>query len=256
MDLTMSTNVLLTERDCILLKALYDNTVMTYGQIKMKVFPEVKKTTAINRLTKLLKVGLISRQRVARIRLGNDPHAIGVLYQITKSGIQWLIRRYPLITFRPEPVRVHFYTLEHDLLVVDLMAQLKKEIPGVEIVNGKLWESGTNANGLVPDLILKKPNSNALTAIELELNVKSEKRYRELILKYRMAGQFEKVIYFVGHESIQATILRTILGRPLHPQEKPEIGKFEFRSFHFGPPIAAQNEKDNQAIEKIPEVNL
>jgi hypothetical protein len=71
-------------------------------------------------------------------------------------------------------------------------------------------------------------------AIELELSDKSESRYREIILRYRMAKEFERVIYFTGRPFIGELMTKVILNRTPHKDDTPETGKFYFAdAFQF-----------------------
>ena len=231
MSFKQKLNVLLTERDLSLLKSLYENVVMTFGQIGDLHFPSTAKSTIINRLTKLEHAGVIRRIRIPKMELGNDKRAIGVVFQITKIGIQRLQQRSPLLKLKPEPVSFSPFTLEHDLILVDVAYALKSRFGDCEVKNGKLgFTDGHTQAGLMPDLILSMPNTKEVFAIELELNGKSEKRYHELILRYRLSKVFTKVIYIVANPQIQGVISRVILNRAIHPNETPGTGKFYFGS--------------------------
>lgn len=222
-------NVMLTERDLSLLKSLYDNVVMTFSQIEGVHFASTAKSTIINRLTKLEYAGFIRRIRIPKMELGNDKRAVGVVFQITKVGIQRLQQKFPLLKLKPEPISFSPFTLEHDLVLVDVANALKSRFGDCEIKNGKLGlTDGHTQMGLLPDLILSMSNTKEIFAIELELNGKSEKRYRELILRYRLNKVFTKVIYVVANPQIQGIISRVILNRTIHPNETPVTGKFYF----------------------------
>ncbi len=228
-------HVLLTERDFSLLQSLYENIVMTYSQLTRIHFANAKKPTVLNRLSKLERAGFISRERIPKMRLGLDDQAIGVVFQITKEGIVKLKAWRNNFDYRSQPIRIHPYTLHHDLILVDLAAALKKQLPGCQITNGKLVVSGGNdESGLEPDLILKPQNAKELWSVELELSDKSERRYRELVLRYRLSKDYARVLYFVGHPSIEALLTRVILNRNPQPFEKSATGKFYFsRAFEF-----------------------
>ena len=224
-------NVMLTERDLSLLKSLYDNVVMTFSQIEDMHFTSTAKSTIINRLTKLEHAGFIKRIRIPKMELGNDKKAIGVVFQITRVGIQRLQQKFPLLKLKPEPISFSPFTLEHDLILVDVANALKFRFGDCEIKNGKLGAiDGHTQMGLMPDLILSMSNTKELFAIELELNGKSEKRYRELILRYRLNKMFTKVIYVVANPQIQGIISKVVLNRTIHPNETAETGKFYFGS--------------------------
>lgn len=224
-------HVLLTARDLTVLRSLYDNVVMTYGQIADRHFPNVSKPTVINRLTKIERGGFIRRERIPRMELGRDKRAIGVVYQITKDGISKLRDNDPSGSFRSYPIRIHPYSLSHDLILVDLAGKLTNLFGFGTVVNGKLVSSNNQMKGgLEPDLILTLPTTKEIVAIELELSDKSEKRYREIVLRYRLLREYAKVIYFVGNPFIQQVVTRTILNRNPHREERPRTGKFYFSS--------------------------
>ncbi|MCK6597221.1 MAG: hypothetical protein L6Q37_02560, partial [Bdellovibrionaceae bacterium] len=77
--------------------------------------------------------------------------------------------------------------------------------------------------GVKPDAILSDTNGKLTIALELELTAKSERRYRELILKYRLAKDFESVIYVTSSEVIRNKI-QNILGTA------GMVSKFQFLS--------------------------
>jgi len=228
MQVERALNVLLTDRDLSLLKSLYENVVMTFGQVSALHFPTTSKSTIINRLTKLERAGVIKRIRIPKMELGNDKRAIGVVFQVTKLGIQRLQQKFPR-KLKPEPISISPFSLEHDLILVDVACALKNHFGDCEIKNGKLTNvEGHAQEGLMPDLILSMPNTKEQFAIELELNGKSEKRYRELILRYRLSKVFTKVIYVVANPQVQSAITKVILNRNIHANETPDTGKFYF----------------------------
>ena len=227
-------NVLLTPRDLALLESLYDNVVMTYSQVARAHFEGAQKPTVLNRLSKLKEAGLISRERIPRTKIGLDAQAIGVVFQITRLGINELKSRHPLKEFRSYPIRIHPFSLEHDLILADVMVALKTKWPGVTVTNGKHFLSTSqNQKGLEPDLIVTMPDGKGAIAVELELNDKSEKRYREIVLRYRMS-EFEKVIYLVGRPGIFRLIARVITNRNVDANVPPDTGRFYFAdAFEF-----------------------
>ena len=61
---------------------------------------------------------------------------------------------------------------------------------------------------------IKSLKNNEKIALELELTAKSEKRYRELILKYRLSKDFNKVLYVTNQRQIE-TKIKSLLGTGL-----------------------------------------
>jgi DNA-binding Lrp family transcriptional regulator len=222
-------NVMLTPRDLDILQSLYANCVMTLTQITERHFALTAKPTAINRLTKLVAAGFIRRERIPRMELGRDKNAVGVVFQITRSGILELRRRHFGKEFRPQPISYHPYTLHHDLILVDLASRLRERFANAVVTNGKLIQgNGQSSNVVEPDLIVALPGSLAKIAIELELSDKSEKRYREIVMRYRLAKEYAAVIYFIDDPFIQSVLTRVILNRNPHPQETANTAKFYF----------------------------
>lgn len=229
MEQAAQTNVILTARDLEVLDSLYANCVMTFSQIAKRHFPHSAKPTVINRLSKLQAAKVIRRERIPRMELGNDKQAIGVVFQITRDGILALRRRGLGRELKPQPVRIHHYTLHHDLILVDLSAKLKERFAGSIVTNGKLLMGDGQADSVhEPDLVVTLPGGQAKIAIELELSDKSEKRYREIVMRYRLSKEYARVIYFIEDPFIQSLLTRVILNRSPHRQERPSTAKFYF----------------------------
>jgi len=136
-------------------------------------------------------------------------------------SIHALQKRHPEIELRPDPIRIRPYSVDHDLLLVDVILALGNKFPDHKIIHGELYFTSQRPSGLKPDAILVSTKDNGVVAIELELTAKSERRYRELILKYRLSKEFSKVIYITSHQQIENKI-KAILG------SSQAIGRFEF----------------------------
>lgn len=204
-------SVMLTERDYLVLKGLYDFVVMSFPQISRMYFSGNAKPTVVNRLSKLESSGLIARFRVPRLLTSGSENVISVVYQITRVGVRALMKWQKDVEFWPEPVKLQPYSIDHDLLLVDVMEALKIQKPNLRIVHGEYFSKRPGTTSLKPDAILIFPEVPKPVALELELTVKSEKRYRELILRYRLSKDFDQVMYVTGHGQIESKI-RSILG--------------------------------------------
>ena len=224
-------NVILTERDREVLRSLYDNTVMTFSQIAVRYFANVAKPTVTNRLSKLERAGFISRERIPRMELGRDKNAIGVVFQITRLGILNVRQSADGRELRGQPIRIHHHSLNHDLILVDLSLALQKRFPGSKVTNGKLLATNGKAEAM-PDLVLERLGEKGKVAVELELSSKSERRYQEIVLRYRMSKEYQEVIYFFDDSYIERLITRVILNRNPHPKETCMTGKFYFGSLN------------------------
>lgn len=210
-NLNQKTSVMLTERDFSILKSLYDNVVMSFPQISRRHFVERSKPTVVNRLARLEMAGMITKFKVPRLEVTSTQGVISVVYQISKSGILALQKRHCDIELRSEPVRLRPYSIDHDLLLVDVVAALKNKWPDFNFINGELFQANQSHNAVQPDAIIEMPNGQGRMALELELTAKSEKRYRELILRYRLSKDFKRVIYVTSGRQIEAKI-KSVIG--------------------------------------------
>lgn len=208
-NLNKQSSVILTERDFFILKGLYDFTLMSFPQLAKVFFAGNAKPTIINRLSKLEQCGFITKTKLPRFITGMDKKVISVVYQISRLGIRELQKRFSNIEFHPEPVRLQPFSIEHDLLLVDVLLSMKSQKPDMGFVLGEHFCRFRNHLSVKPDAIIT--DMSGKMALELELTVKSEKRYRELILKYRLAKDFESVVYITSSDAIRNKI-QSLLG--------------------------------------------
>lgn len=222
--------VIVTARDTALLRELYEQTVMSYRQLAERHFKGAAHSTVYNRLSRLMKAGFMSRFRVGMVIHQGGREEIGSVYRVTKRGIAWLKEVESSGTLRDDPVPLNTYTLAHDLILNDAMAALSLRFPGSIQVHGKLTPSLPKAGARVPDAVMKcTATEPKWSAIELELSAKSAKRYREIVLQYRLAPEFGKVLYVVGNEGIALKIKAEILGHKVQLGGPPvATGKFYF----------------------------
>lgn len=202
-------SVILTERDLFILKGLYDFTLMSFPQLAKVFFAGNAKPTIINRLSKLEQCGFITKTKLPRFITGMDKKVISVVYQISRLGIRELQKRFSNIEFHPEPVRLQPFSIEHDLLLVDVLLSFKVQRPDMGFVLGEHFCRFKSHLSVKPDAILT--DMRGKMALELELTAKSERRYRELILKYRLAKDFESVVYITSSDAIRNKI-QSLLG--------------------------------------------
>lgn len=228
-------SVMPTARDYLLLKGLYDFKVMSFPQIARMHFVGKAKPTIVNRLSKLESTGLIARFKVPRLIQHESKNVISVVYQITRAGIRVLQKWHQDVEFWPEPLRLQPFSIDHDLLLVDVLVALKKQNTYSELVLAEHFCREANTQGLKPDAVLFKDNDKRPVALELELTAKSEKRYRELILKYRLTKDFDQVLYVTGHPAIEAKV-KAVIG-PSNSNDR-----FKFISVKD---ILSRNERQN-----------
>jgi hypothetical protein len=217
----MNFSMMLTERDYFVLMGLYENVVMSFPQIARMHFAGKAKPTILNRLSKLESSGLICKFKVPRLLTSGSENVISVVYQITRQGIRELQKRNLDLELWPEPMRLQPFSIDHDLLLVDVLEALRNQNPVMKFMHGDHFSKKSTSSMLKPDAVLLVPSYPKPVALELELTAKSEKRYRELILKYRLAKDFDHVLYVTSHAQIEAKI-RAVLGH------SDQTGRFMF----------------------------
>lgn len=227
MKMNSELSIILTPRDTFILKDLYNSTVLSLFQIRNKHFANLSKPTALNRLTKLEKGGFIKRNRVPRFVLSSKDLQVSVVFQITKDGISELQKRTNFEMLKHDPVSLSPFSIEHDLLLNEVMDKLSFMFPQTNIVNGKLLKPDSNQNGINPDAVMIWKDGKQY-AVELELTLKSEQRYRELILKYRTQSHFEKVIYVTQNKAIETKLVELMAHKTLSNGERPITDMFHF----------------------------
>lgn len=211
----------MTDRDYLLLKSLYDFKLLSFSQIARLHFRSNAKPTIVNRLSKLEKVGFISKYKVPRLYVLKQETLVSVVYQITRLGISVLQRRLCDLELWREPLKLQPFSIDHDLLLVDVLCALKSQEKNLKVVLGEHFLRTTGTQSLKPDAVIFKKDSLKPTALELELTVKSDRRYQDLILKYRLSSDFESVLYVTAFPQIEAKI-KSVLG----PTDL--FGRFQF----------------------------
>ena len=199
-------------RDC------YDNVQLSFDQVRIRHFPECKRPTIQNRITKLKKAKLIRSQRVGVVIYQGKQKHIGVVYQLTGTGLAVLRDCDPQDRFREKPLLINTVSLPHDLALTDVIDRLRGYLPEHEIVHGRVHFGAPPEQSRVPDAIAMRVSDRKHdVAIELEYTAKSDKRYRQIITQYRINSQYTKIIYVCSSHAIAAKIKAVITGlkRPL-----------------------------------------
>mgnify|MGYP007071031023 CR=1 FL=1 len=147
-----------------------------------------------------------------------------VVFSITRKGIAALSARHPGRTWRQKPVRVHGYGIYHDVLLVDVMDALKEKFTGAVVTNGRLWGEQPGASAVNPDAVLEMPGGKERWAVELECTAKSERRYREIVLRYRLQSAFDRVLYVTDRDEVVQKLTRILDRKPsiLGPDQPTE----------------------------------
>ncbi len=200
----IKTNLRLTVRDIELMKDIYDHQFLSFYQIHEKHFPENKRPTVYNRLSKLIRAEVIKAVNVNLVAYHRKGELLGVVYVLTKDGLKRLQDFKMTEDINQNPVCLNFNCLYHDLLLTDVLRVLKR--------TWKVTDASKDTQSRIPDAVLIHPVTKKKVALELELTAKSEMRYREIILSYRTSAEFDSVLYVVKDESIQKKIGGLITG--------------------------------------------
>lgn len=221
-------SVRLMERDLNMLKDLSLLGAMSFSQISSRHFENADASTVCNRLTKLVNAGLVTRFRVGSQQYQGKAKTIGVIYQITRRGLSKIRNFFPEVPFRDEPVPLNTASLAHDLLLTDVMRELERRFEGAKVIHGNQLKRQSLDGVRAPDAIIEYLSGKKI-AVELELTVKSKRRYRHIVTNYRLLPEYEQVLYIVANQAIQTTIEGEILGyKPRKGEQKPSTGKFKF----------------------------
>ncbi|MFP5491053.1 MAG: hypothetical protein ACLGG0_06110 [Bacteriovoracia bacterium] len=197
-------NLRLTIRDIELMKDIYDNHFLSFYQIYEKHFPENKRPTVYNRLSKLIRAEMIKAININLVAYHRNGELIGVVYVMAKNGLRSLQDFKMTEDINQNPVTLNFSCLYHDLLLTDVLRVLKR--------SWKVTKVPKVSQTRIPDAILIDPVTNKKTALELELTAKSEMRYREIILSYRTSREYDSVLYVVKDDSIHKKLGGLITG--------------------------------------------
>lgn len=204
-------HVLLTERDLNLMTALHDHVVLSFTQIHERFFPARTIATAMNRLKKIESQGWIERLRIPRLRIQGRTNATGVVFQLSHRGRMMLARARPELTIFERCPVLNPHQLDHDLLIADIAEHFKRRFPGYQWINGR-YLLDSDGFKKIPDAVLQKTLHDRAIAIELELNAKSSRRYKEIVATLRTSPCIEKVIYVTASHAIGRKIMSAIEG--------------------------------------------
>lgn len=213
-------NLRFTVRDIELMKDINDHQFLSFYQIHEKHFPENKKPTVYNRLSKLIKAEVIKAVNVNLVAYHRNGELLGVVYVLTKAGLRRLQDFMMTEDINQNPVTLNFNCLYHDLLLTDVLRVLKR--------SSKVLKVSKETQSRIPDAVLIEARTNKKMALELELTAKSEMRYREIILSYRTSAEFDSVLYVVKDESIQKKIGGLITGFNGRYEFGDDTDKFKF----------------------------
>jgi Fe2+ or Zn2+ uptake regulation protein len=216
----IKSNLRLTLRDIELMKDIYDSEFLSFYQVHEKHFPENKRPTVYNRLSKLMAAEIIKAVSINLIAYHRRGELLGVVYVLTKEGLRRLQDYKMTEDINQNPASLNLSCLYHDLLLTDVLRIFK--------ASWKILKPTKIDQKRIPDAILIDPRTNKKMALELELTAKSERRYREIILDYRTSSEFDSVLYVVKDESIQRKIGGVITGFNGRFEIGDDTDKFKF----------------------------
>lgn len=216
----IKSNLRLTLRDIELIKDIYDHQFLSFYQVHEKHFPENKRPTVYNRLSKLMTADIIKAVGINLIAYHRRGELLGVVYVLTKEGLKQLQDYKMTEDINQNPVSLNLSCLYHDLLLTDVLRIFK--------ASWKILKPTKIDQKRIPDAILIDQRTNKKMALELELTAKSEMRYREIILDYRTSSEYDSVLYVVKDESIQRKIGGVITGFNGRFEIGDDTDKFKF----------------------------
>jgi len=219
-------NIKTTDRDLRLLLDLYRHSFLSFYQIALMHFDKCAGPTVYNRLSKLIKGDLIESMRVNLRVIHMSNKDIGVVYCITKKGLNLIKKYHHGGILRDAPIPINLNQLGHDLLLTDVIKVMQKKFIDAKVIDSKLLKLNYNYESQVPDAVVFMQNKKL--AIEVELTAKSNMRYREIISNYSTSSDFDGVLYLVKDVAIKNKIGGLITGYPNHYKDSDDTGKFSF----------------------------
>lgn len=195
--------MILTVRDRNLLSDIQTFGLLTTRMIAARHFPKVAMTTILRRLRILESNDYI--QRISGLERGQ--HA-------------WSLTKFSAVQIVKRPSKIHYprFILDHDLKLVDLRLRLEGSgitqswRPEHEIRARVAAKHGlrTIADRIIPDALIgiETNGFRETVAIELELSIKNQKRYRSILREYASKDKIWGVWYVVHSPTIGKQIMK------------------------------------------------
>jgi hypothetical protein len=238
----------ITERDLILIRDIYENLQLSFEQIRSRHFQGLSRVTVQNRLSQLLSYGYLRKLRLSFPIAIPASGTCTTVYTLRRASLNILRERSDRMDVGSALVRIGGKDLRHDLILTEVRTAMMRRFPGQLIRNGKLMPKSQMKNAKVPDLVVSMPGSQKLIAIELELTPKSRKRYRQIILQYRMNAGYERIIYVACNQSLKNLLESQIHGRMVPGIQKHGMpSKFEVTELSD---LLAQPQEDTAHISR------
>lgn len=191
----------LTSRDEFLLRLLQTYGCLSTKQIASKVFPGVRLTTVLRRL-----------------RCLNDAGYIQKILGLESSERLWALTKKSADKFHFESAKTSFprSILEHDSTLTALRIQLEDHgVAHSWIPEHEIRQSVARRHGLretkrrvIPDGIMgvEMNGLKESVAVELELSVKNQERYRQILRDYSHKESLFAIWYLVQSKTIKRQI--------------------------------------------------
>jgi hypothetical protein len=188
---------ILTERDLLLFKGLFEHRVLDIQEIAKSYFPHADLSTVRKRLFVLSSAGYLKKGAVIR---GNGRF---VIYSLNKTGVEFLDQSYP---YEIEEKNVRSNSIEHDIELF----RIRKIISSLEVVRKYFTENMLQScqelqdsnifsafKDLRSDAALELNNNGKrhYCSIEFEMSDKSLGRYREKLSDYYSRNEIDSVLY-------------------------------------------------------------
>ena len=238
----------LTERDRVLLGTLQSYGCLRTSEISEKVFPGIRLTTVLRRLRILSENGFIQK-----------------IMGLDSTERLWALREKSLGLLHEPSAKLHFpkSILEHDSKLSSLRLLLEKEklveswVPEHQIRKQVATKHGIKAAArkVIPDGIagveVEVRGVKESIAIELELSIKNQIRYRDIFRDYSTKKNLWAVWYIVSNDSITRQILKA--RKSLYVSDAPPWILFSRLDDLMGDPLACEihNGKDSNQVGKL-----
>ena len=170
------------------LEFLFDETYTTSDVIK-KLLGYSSLQGATGLMKKLEREGLIKHHAMKNLA-GRGLH----LWGISKRGIYAICDpdELPERVRSFEPSRVSLLMLPHKIEIQLVKIFLLENKWSIQSIDPDVWEKK------IPDIVCKKPNEDRVISLEVELNIKSQKRYISIIKEYQELqdiGRVDRVVW-------------------------------------------------------------
>ncbi|MCY4645015.1 MAG: replication-relaxation family protein [Bacteriovoracales bacterium] len=223
-----SSRLFLTQRDKKIFQFLFEHRLATLKDIEERFFPAKNTRDVQKRLKKLREARLIGRDQSINL-------SCGFFYFLLPRGLKNL---YPQGRFL-EGIRLKGPNIEHDYTLI----KVRKILEQARFIHRYYTENMTTSDlffpessdifgddrSFRPDAVFVTMNDKGplFNALELEVQQKDKKRYREKIQKYYFNEKIDYVFLIFSSESIRKAVMN--MEKFLYPK-----GNTKFLYGHLG----------------------